>query len=99
MREIHFSDDLEKKVAEAMDEVGIRFIHESEDKELTLDFYLPYFDVYLEVKKFHADRIERQMASKDNVIAIQGAKSVQLLITMLLRSKLSISLHTQNQSK
>ena len=36
MREIHFSDHLEQRVAEALDEVGIEFIHESEDKEQDL---------------------------------------------------------------
>lgn len=86
MRKIHFSDHLEQRVAEALDEVGIEFIHESEDKEQALDFYLPCFDVYIEIKQFHADRISRQMLSKDNVIAVQGMKSVNLLVGILLRS-------------
>ena len=88
MRTIHFADDLEKTVADTLDEVGIEYVHESEDKEQCLDFYLPFFDVYLEIKKFHADRISNQMKSRDNVIAIQGAASVTLLKTILLRSKL-----------
>ena len=86
MREIHFSDHLEKKVAEALEEVGIEFIHESESKEQALDFYLPSFDVFIEIKQFHADRISRQMLSKDDVIAVQGMKSVNLLVEMLLRN-------------
>lgn len=86
MREIHFSDHLEKKVAEALEEVGIEFIHESESKEQALDFYLPRFDVFIEIKQFHADRISRQMLSRDNVIAVQGMKSVNLLVEMLLRN-------------
>lgn len=91
MRQVHFADHLEKKIAEAMDEVGIEFIHESENKEQGLDFYLPYFDVYIEVKQFHSDRISRQMESKDNVIAVQGRKSAELLCVMLLRSKIKTS--------
>lgn len=87
MRTIHFSDHLEKQIAQAFDEVGIEYIHESENGEQDLDFYLPFFDVYIEVKQFHADRIARQMSSKDNVIAVQGRKSVELLIVMLMRSK------------
>lgn len=86
MRQIHFADHLEKSLAQALDECGIAFVHESENKEQILDFYLPFFDVYIEVKQYHADRIARQMSSKDNVIAVQGKKSVELLI-MLLRSK------------
>jgi hypothetical protein len=93
MRKIHFADHLEKKVAEALDEVGIDFVHESENKEQVLDFYLPFFDVYIEIKQFHADRISNQMSSKDNVIAVQGTKSVNLLVTMLLRSKLKAAVH------
>lgn len=93
MRQLHFADHLEKKLATALDEVGIEFIHESENKEQDLDFYLPFFDVYIEVKQFHADRIARQMSSKDNVIAVQGMKSVELLVTMLLRSKLETAVY------
>jgi hypothetical protein len=93
MRKIHFADHLEKKVAEALDEVGIEFVHESESKEQGLDFYLPFFDVFIEIKQFHTDRISRQMSSKDNVIAAQGSKSVNLLVTMLLRSKLKAAVH------
>lgn len=85
MRNIHFADHLEKKVAEALDEVGIEFVHESENKEQVLDFYLPFFDVYIEIKQFHTDRISKQMSSKDNVIAVQGTKSVNLLVIMLLK--------------
>lgn len=92
MRKINFADHLEKKVAEALDEVGIEFVHESENKEQVLDFYLPFFDVFIEVKQFHTDRISRQMSSKDNVIAVQGIKSVNLLVTMLLRSKRTLSI-------
>lgn len=87
MRHIHFSDHLEKQIAQAFDDVGIEYVHESESNEQDLDFYLPFFDVYIEVKQYHADRIARQMSSKDNVIAVQGKKSVELLIVMLLRSK------------
>ena len=83
MRDIHFSHFLEKKVAEALYEAGIEFVHESEDKELRLDFYLPLFDVFIEIKHYHADRISRQMSSQKNVIAIQGTKSVELLIALL----------------
>mgnify|MGYP000246292980 CR=1 FL=1 len=87
MRKIHFADHLEKKIAAALDEVEIEFVHESESKEQVLDFYLPFFDVFIEIKQFHTDRISRQMSSKDNVIAVQGTKSVNLLVTMLFRSK------------
>jgi hypothetical protein len=90
MRKINFSDHLEKKVAEALDEVGIDFIHESENKEQILDFYLPLFNVFIEIKQYHTDRISKQMASKENIIAVQGSKSVDFLIFLLLNSKAKI---------
>jgi hypothetical protein len=84
MRKIHFADHLEKRIAEALHGAGIDFVHESENKEQSLDFYLPFYDVYIEVKQFHADRISRQMESKGNVIAIQGANAVDLFVKMIL---------------
>lgn len=83
MKEWHFADQLEKNIAQALLIAGIDFVHESQDKDQGLDFYLPKYDVYIEVKQFHADRISRQMASKDNVIAVQGKKSVAFIINMI----------------
>lgn len=85
MRNIHFADFLEQQLAEGLNRAGIEFVHESENKEQGLDFYLPFFDVYIEVKQFHADRISNQMASKDNVIAVQGRKSLIALLAILNR--------------
>ena len=87
MRNINFSDHLEERIAIALEEAGIEFIHESEDRLQVLDFYLPFFDVYLEIKQFHADRISKQMSTSENVIAIQGRKAVELLDIILLRSR------------
>jgi hypothetical protein len=89
-RKIHFTDHLETKVADALNHVGIEFIHESENAEQVLDFYLPFFDVFIEIKQFHSDRISKQMSSKENVIAVQGIKSVNLLVAVLLRSKIKL---------
>lgn len=82
-RNIHYSDDLENSIGDLLEHCKIEFTHESECKEQKLDFYLPKYDVYIEVKQFHADRISRQMQSKNNVIAIQGRKSINLLKTIL----------------
>ena len=87
MRKIYFADHLEKALAQAFDDAGIEYIHESENKEQGLDFYLPSFDVYLEVKQYHADRIARQMQSQKNVIAVQGIDSVKLIIAMIMNKK------------
>jgi hypothetical protein len=81
MRKIHFADSLEESVARALEMGGISFTHESENKDQGLDFYLPDYNVYIEVKQFHADRISKQLASQDNVIVLQGRKAVALFST------------------
>lgn len=80
---MNYSDEQERKIGEAFKSKGIDFIHESEDPSQKLDFYLPWYNVYIEVKQYHAERIGRQMASADNVIAIQGKESVEFFIKML----------------
>jgi len=85
MRNIHYADHLEKQIAEALNSLGIDFVHESENKDQGLDFYLPKYDVYIEVKQFHASRIEKQMASRDNVVVLQGKKSVELFKKLLTK--------------
>jgi hypothetical protein len=91
MRNIQYADHLEKKITEALNKANIEFTHESENKEQILDFYLPLFDVFIEVKQFHTDRISRQMSLKDNVIAVQGKKSVDLLVSILVKSKFNLT--------
>jgi len=78
---IHYADHYEQYCGEALENAGINFIHESQGAGL--DFYLPDFDIYLEIKQFHADRISRQMAKYDNVIAIQGIKSLDFFISKM----------------
>lgn len=82
-RKFHFSDHLEREIAMALDNKGIRYIHESEKGGPVLDFYLPDFDVYIEIKQFHSDRINRQLASRENVVLLQGKKAVDFFKTML----------------
>lgn len=89
IRKIHFSDNLEKSIAEALEKSGIDFIHESENKLQQLDFYLPSLDVYIEVKQYHSERISKQMSYKDNVIAVQGKYSVAFLIQLILGTKIN----------
>lgn len=87
IRNINFADHLEKEVADILFELNINFIHESESKKPILDFYLIDFDVFIEVKQFSSDRIHKQLCDKDNVILIQGRKSVKMLKTLLMSFK------------
>lgn len=78
-------DNLEKSIAEILTSKGIRFIHESYSNGVNqrLDFFLPDHYVYIEVKKFHSDRIIEQLKSQENVIVIQGRKSIEFLKKIL----------------
>lgn len=72
----HYADELERQVAEALDEAGITYLHESEGGTNGLDFYLPKKGVYIEVKKFYSERVLNQMKQADNVIVLQGKEAV-----------------------
>lgn len=80
------TDDLEKDVAKILDEKNIKYYHDSERENVKrLDFYLPDFDVYIEIKQFHAGEREfKQWQRHDNTIFITGKKSIQFLKTLLL---------------
>lgn len=71
-----YSDFLEESVGNTLQVADIRFIHESESASQTLDFYLPDHGVYIEVKQYYSDRTSRQLQTKDEVIVLQGKKSV-----------------------
>lgn len=85
MARLELSDPLEQYIAESLTRARILFTHESEDPEVTkcLDFYLPEFNVYLEIKGGHSKRIADQMSRDFNVIAIQGVKSVDFICKLL----------------
>lgn len=78
------TDDLEKRVAEILSRKGIKFTHESyKGIDQRLDFFLPEYDIYIEIKKFHTDRVLEQLKSQDNIILIQGIKSIEFLEKIL----------------
>jgi hypothetical protein len=78
------SEPLETKIAAALDAAGIEYLTDYEGKSpANLDFYLPDYDLYLEIKGGHSDRISGQMARHHNVIAIQGVKSVAFVTYLL----------------
>lgn len=54
-------------------------IERDEHQEHPLDFHLPEYNVAIEVKQFHSDRIAYQMKKHPNVIAVQGREAALLL--------------------
>ena len=84
MRHINFADDLERMVGEALYEAGIEFAHESEG--VFLDFWIPKWRAYIEVKKFHTDRISNQLTRHSDVILLMGRQSVIQFCNLIKQS-------------
>lgn len=82
-QKIHFADHLEKALADFLVSKHISFIHESQNKEQVLDFYLPGHGIYIEVKQYHTDRVTKQLAAQEEVILIQGKKALDFFINKL----------------
>ena len=92
MRHINFADDLERMVGEALYNSGIEFKHESEGA--FLDFWIPNWRVYIEVKKYHTDRINSQLRHFDNVVLLMGTKAVNEFCKLLKQSNATNNTNT-----
>lgn len=78
------NDPLEQVVAHALDEAGIFYTTDYEGGvSQHLDFYLPDFSLYLEIKGGHSPRIADQMGRVPSVIAVQGLTAVNFLVKLL----------------
>lgn len=85
----NINDPLEQKIADVLKSAGIVFIHESENKVQALDFYLPDFNLLIEVKRFHTERVRRQLEGRTNVLLIQGEAGVRGFAALLQRVKIA----------
>ncbi len=90
---MNITDPLERRVAEAFDRAGIRYTHESQRKHKhgsagvdkgtpCLDFYLPEWDLHVEVKAFYSERVHKQLEGK-KVILLQGQGAVEWFCRMV----------------
>lgn len=78
------SDPMEQMIEQALGAPRIRFVTgDGGHNPVGLDFYLPDFDVHIEVKQFHTARVAVQMARAENVIVAQGRAAVELLRDMI----------------
>ncbi len=73
------TDPMEQMIEAALVEAGVDFKRKGSNPGQTLDFYLPSFETYIEVKRFHSERIAAQMARVPNIIAAQGEPAVRCL--------------------
>jgi hypothetical protein len=79
-------DKCEQVIKDALCCRGIKFVTEK-DNPAKLDFLLTEYDIHIEVKQFHSDRIAKQMASAKNVIAVQGYDACLFLGQAIARAK------------
>jgi len=78
----HVADPVERYVQEALEQAGVKYTHETENKEQGLDFYLPNLGVYIECKAYYADRINKQIEGKQ-VIVVQGYGAARVFKRLL----------------
>lgn len=78
-------DPMEQMIADALEAAGIAYIRDGDPggEGQRLDFYLPDYDLFIEVKRLHSPRIAEQMALAKNVIAVQGEAAVRWLAGMI----------------
>lgn len=77
-------DPMERLIEEALLDAGVPFTREGQPgHQHALDFYLPDSGVFIEVKRFHTDRVGAQMARVPNVIVAQGKPAVEALAAVI----------------
>lgn len=87
--QLTFVHPLEQKLAQAFDRLDIAYIYESEAEAQELDFWLPDYKIFVEVKwkmtTSDPDRVMNQLKKHANTILIQGQQSVDAFISLLMR--------------
>lgn len=84
MREASRHDPMERQIEQALLDAGIAFVDETHpDNAARLDFFLPDYGLYIEVKRMHSPRIAEQTARAANVLVAQGPEAVGALARMI----------------
>ncbi len=71
---------LEVSIESVLTELNIRFEREGLHR---LDFFLPDFNTYIEVKEYHTDRVNQQLKDHAEVILVQGKQAVETFCKLL----------------
>jgi hypothetical protein len=83
-KEIEMPDPVEELIAEGLTRAGVKFLRHGLICA-GLDFYLPDFSIWIEVKRFHSPRIAEQMSRVPNVIVIQGLTAALVFVALINR--------------
>lgn len=84
-RDLQTADPVEREVALTLAKHGIRY-HRDLRHPMTgrvLDFFLIDHDLFVEVKQFHTDRLEQQIAGVTNVLVVQGMPAAKAFGALL----------------
>ena len=82
-------DPLEEMVEKSLQaasisyEKDVQFYYDDGSSKTSLDFYLPVYDTYIEVKRYHAPRVLRQLEVHENIILLQGLHGVSTFCKFL----------------
>lgn len=77
------TDPAECIIADGLNDAGISFVHETQNKDQKLDFFLPDFGVFIEVKQFSTPRTADQIKDREDVIVVQGKHAARQFVQML----------------
>lgn len=81
------TDPMERLIADALDGAGVSYETDSGGgNPLGLDFFVPAWDLHIEVKRFHSARVAEQMSRAPNVIVAQGEVAVRRLAELIGRT-------------
>jgi hypothetical protein len=83
------TDPMERIIASALDDAGIRYVTDGDGNPSGLDFRLES-GVEIEVKRFHSDRIGDQMKRAENVIVAQGFDAVMMLAELIRGTRFAV---------
>jgi len=76
-------DPVEQTIADALESIPYTVEGDEEHPPGNLDFYVPSWGVFIEVKRFHSPRIADQMNRQENVIAVQGLSTAIVFASLI----------------
>jgi transcriptional regulator with XRE-family HTH domain len=89
-KELETVDPMERIIEQALIDAGVKYLTDRGGRnDSRLDFELPDYDLAIEVKQFHSDRVGLQLARVPNVILAQGKPAVMALAAMIRAGGLS----------
>lgn len=82
------NDPLEILVAKTLDKLGIEYTCPDQLKEsITLDFYIPRWNLYIECKAWGSYRLHKQVEDVNNCIVLIGLDATKLFCNMLIKKE------------